>query len=163
MGKYRKVLLFFALLTIFFGSVAAREAGAAILYVSTTGNDANPGTISAPVATLKKAHDLASPGDTIYMRGGAYTHSPFIWVDKAGITISSYPGENAVISASTSDETNLPYVLFLIADNQSLMNIEVRGGYYYVLKIESNLNCVVRNAKIGGSGRDCIKTFNADN
>ncbi len=161
MDNHKKVFLFFAFLTIFFASVA--QANAAILYVSTTGNDGNPGSISAPLATLKKAHELAAPGDTIYMRGGTYTHTRFIWIDKAGISISSYPGENAIITASTADETNLPYVLFLVADNQSLMNIEVRGGYYYALKIESNLNCVVRNAKIGGSGRDCIKTFNADN
>ncbi|MEW6128939.1 MAG: PKD domain-containing protein [Acidobacteriota bacterium] len=163
MDNYKKTFLFFAFLTIFFGGVAVQEANAAIWYVSTTGNDANSGSLSAPVATLRKAHELAAPGDTIYLRGGTYTQTRYLWLDKAGIAISSYPGENAIISASTTDEANLSYVLFLLADNQSLMNIEVRGGYYYAVKIESNLNCVLRNCKIGGSGRDCIKTFNADN
>jgi hypothetical protein len=43
-------------------------------YVSPTGNDSNPGTITNPWKTWGKAFNAAgvNPGDTIYFRGGVY-------------------------------------------------------------------------------------------
>src|SRR5262249_51334716 len=97
MDLYKRFLLFFVFLTVFFSGTAVKSANAAILYVSTTGNDSNPGTINAPVASLNKANNLASPGDTIYLRGGSYTAARYVYCDKDGLTISSYPGEQAVL------------------------------------------------------------------
>jgi hypothetical protein len=48
---------------------------AATYYVSTTGSNANPGTISQPWLTLNYALSVGSPtscGDTIYVRAGTY-------------------------------------------------------------------------------------------
>jgi len=42
------------------------------LYVSTNGNDANPGTQAAPFRTIQKAADAARRGDTILVRPGRY-------------------------------------------------------------------------------------------
>ncbi|MGA3051204.1 MAG: right-handed parallel beta-helix repeat-containing protein [Chitinispirillaceae bacterium] len=47
-------------------------SGAATYYVATTGNDANPGTITQPFATLQKGADVAVAGDTVFIRGGTY-------------------------------------------------------------------------------------------
>jgi hypothetical protein len=41
-------------------------------YVSTQGNDANTGSLSAPFRTIQRAANLAGPGDTVFIRGGTY-------------------------------------------------------------------------------------------
>ena len=35
-------------------------------------SDSNEGTIDSPLATIEEAHEIAEPGDTIYLRGGEY-------------------------------------------------------------------------------------------
>jgi pectate disaccharide-lyase len=76
------------------------------LYVSPTGNDANPGTIDRPFYSLQRAVDQAIPGDTIYMRGGTFTYSATVDIktpatSNAPITIVAYPGEQPVLDYST--------------------------------------------------------------
>src|SRR6187397_2019851 len=51
---------------------AGRTASAAEYYVAPGGNDSNPGTMELPFATLQRGHDIASAGDTIWIRGGTY-------------------------------------------------------------------------------------------
>ena len=41
-------------------------------YVSTTGNDSNPGTQTAPWRTIQHAADTARAGSTVNVRGGVY-------------------------------------------------------------------------------------------
>ena len=68
-------------------------------YVSTTGSDANAGTLEAPFRTIKKAMDVAQAGAFIYVRAGKY---PSFTVTKSGtatspITISAYENEMPII------------------------------------------------------------------
>ena len=42
------------------------------IFVSPDGDDHNEGTINSPIASFARAQDLASPGDTVYFRGGIY-------------------------------------------------------------------------------------------
>jgi Right handed beta helix region/Disaggregatase related len=95
-----------------FGAIAAlslpelwgrRDTGK-IYYVSPTGNDANPGTIDRPWATLNKATTTLQPGDTVYLRGGTYGISQQILPQNSGlpdrwITYAGYPGEIVEIDA----------------------------------------------------------------
>ena len=67
--SWRRLVRFSFLLLALSPFVAT--AHAATYYVSPTGSNTNPGTLSAPFATLQWAHDVANPGDTIYMRGGS--------------------------------------------------------------------------------------------
>ena len=65
-------------------------------------NDTWSGTIDQPLCTVKSGLGRVQPGDTLYIRGGAY---PSITVNKSGnssayLTISSYNGEKVVISGS---------------------------------------------------------------
>lgn len=163
MNNNKQIFFVLSILIILFGSVAASEINAATLYVSTTGNDSNPGTLNSPVATVSRANALASPGDTIYLRAGQYNPSRYIYVDKDGLTFSSYPGESASIVTNNTDASNFPYIFFLVGNNITLKNLEIRGGETYVLKIELNQNILISNCRIWNSGRDCIKTFNSDN
>src|SRR5258706_1661497 len=59
-----------ALFTFPAGTVLA--ATSCTHYVSTTGNDSNPGTLAAPWRTVQKAANTASPGNVVCVRGGSY-------------------------------------------------------------------------------------------
>jgi len=72
-------------------------------FISTTGNDANPGTLASPFATLGKAASVAQPGDIIYMRGGTYLPSATIRITNSGtlgnrISLLAYPGEKPYLN-----------------------------------------------------------------
>jgi hypothetical protein len=77
----------------------------ATYYVSTTGSDSNGGSIASPFGSLQHAHDLAQPGDTIYLRGGVYRLTEGINLTNDGtssnpITVANYPGEAPVLDGS---------------------------------------------------------------
>jgi len=81
----------------------ARCAGAATHYVSTTGNDANPGTVSAPFLTIQKCADIAAPGDTCMVREGVYRET--VKPARSGasgqpITFLASPGETVTVSGA---------------------------------------------------------------
>ena len=74
------------------------------LYVSTTGSDSNPGTISAPWKTIQHAANTVQAGDTVYVRGGLYSESVNIGVSGStgagSVTFQSYPGETAIVDGT---------------------------------------------------------------
>ncbi len=73
-------------------------------YVSTTGNDANPGTSSAPWRTISKAARTVGPGSTVYVRGGVYSERVVLNVSGSTlggyIQFQSYPGETAIVDGT---------------------------------------------------------------
>ncbi|MEY4488626.1 MAG: hypothetical protein RIQ79_1134 [Verrucomicrobiota bacterium] len=76
------------------------------LYVSPTGEDTNPGTLSLPFKTVQRAIEIATSGDTIYLRGGTYPNSQTITIAKSGTALApiklwAYPGETPVLDFST--------------------------------------------------------------
>ena len=86
-------------------TVAIHEAD---YYVSTTGNDSNPGTYELPWATWQKAFDTAQAGDTVYFRGGVYYTTAIVMYDPdedhgySGtmanpICFFNYPGEVPIL------------------------------------------------------------------
>ena len=44
-------------------------------FVSTSGDDGNPGTLGAPFRTIQQAANVADAGDTVFIRGGTYRES----------------------------------------------------------------------------------------
>jgi Pel9A-like, right handed beta helix region/FlgD Ig-like domain len=88
------------------------------IFVATDGDDSNPGTIDEPFESIQKAQSLASPGDTVYIRGGLYNvredqissvqqnlFACISYLDKSGLpgkTIKywAYPGETPVFDFS---------------------------------------------------------------
>ncbi len=89
----------FAFLFLALSSLVS-TAQAATYYVAPNGSNSSPGTLSAPFATLQKAHDVANPGDTIYMRGGTYMLVGQVGLPAAAaaviyIEVFNYPGEYA--------------------------------------------------------------------
>src|SRR5262245_17920662 len=68
-------------------------------YVSPSGNDANPGTISSPWRTIAKALQVVTAGDTVVLRAGTYgAVNSTTTMNRGGtasapITYRGYPGE----------------------------------------------------------------------
>ncbi|MCK9292160.1 MAG: right-handed parallel beta-helix repeat-containing protein [Bacteroidales bacterium] len=147
-------------------------------FVATNGSDTSGnGTINNPYATLQHALWQCTAGDTIVMRGGNYTGHE-IRIDLDDITIRSYENEWAVITAPIDD----PDINFCIWYHKpeiiggKLERLEIVGGYYYGIKLESNWNwgypiserrgvsnITIKNCIIHDTGRDCLKLTPACN
>jgi len=91
--------------------IFAKAQASSVFYVSSTGNDNNPGTLGSPFKTITKARDVVrgissmSSDITIYLRGGVYELQNTIIFDqndsgKNGFNIiyKNYPGEVPIIS-----------------------------------------------------------------
>jgi len=140
-----------------------RQAQAATLFVSPSGSDSNSGTASSPLATPAHAISTASAGDTVYLRAGTYTLTQTLVVSKDGLVISAYQGEAAALSGVITDTTNLLNMLYITGNNVQLVGLEIHGGSYYGVKVESNIGTVIRNCHIHDTGRDSVKMYLADN
>jgi hypothetical protein len=76
-------------------------------YVSTSGSDSNPGTISQPFLTFSKADTTATTGQTIAVRGGTYgALGQTRTFNKAGVTWMAYPGETVTLLGHTRINAN---------------------------------------------------------
>ena len=53
-------------------SASGPSNGSGAVFVAQTGNDSNPATELRPVKTLTRAFALATPGVTLFMKGGVY-------------------------------------------------------------------------------------------
>ncbi|MFZ0661061.1 MAG: right-handed parallel beta-helix repeat-containing protein [Acidobacteriaceae bacterium] len=75
-----------------------------VLYVSTSGSNASPGTEQRPFRTLQHAADVATPGTTVDVRAGTYCQRLAVHVSgnaaQGYITFRSAPGEKAVLDGS---------------------------------------------------------------
>lgn len=110
------------------------------IYVAPNGSDANNGTITAPVESIQKAQELATSGDTVFIRGGVYTmredqiaQSRRIWayvtiLNKNGISYLTYKNEKAVFDYKNVKPVNQRVVAFLVSgDNIHIKGLEIVG------------------------------------
>ncbi len=89
-------------IVIYLAPSLAAQIGATY-YVSTTGNDSNPGTMREPWLTIQHAANTVTAGATVYVFGGVYSESvnfPSSGTPSAPITFLSYPGQTAVIDGT---------------------------------------------------------------
>lgn len=54
--------------------IVAIQVNATNYYVSTTGNDANPGTLAEPYLTIQYGINQLRAGDTLFIKGGGVSH-----------------------------------------------------------------------------------------
>src|SRR5579863_3536677 len=95
----------FSILLMLFACVSGASGQTnSSFYVSTSGNDSNPGTETAPWRTVQHAADTVRAGSTVNVRGGVYEE--LVTLKSSGnatdgyITFRSYPGETAILDAS---------------------------------------------------------------
>jgi hypothetical protein len=83
---------------------AAPSLAQVTYYVCSSGNDANPGTLAAPFATLQCAVTHLTPGSTLYVRQGTYYGPVSIaqsGTSTAPISITAYPGECPLLDGAS--------------------------------------------------------------
>ena len=123
------------------------------LYVATTGDDANPGTLAAPLRTIQKAVDLAQPGTTISVRGGTYAPDTNVRLLRDGtsslpITLRNHDGERVVVDGENMPHTpgavgsSIPRAergaIHVEGDHWRLVGLEVVHGPYGVFALDTN-------------------------
>jgi len=62
----------FKILLCILMSLQMTESSASVYYVAVDGKDDQSGTWEYPLASIQIAQEYASPGDTVYIRGGEY-------------------------------------------------------------------------------------------
>ncbi len=114
------------------------------IYVAPDGNDStNAGTIDQPFESIQKAQELASPGDTVFIRGGTYKvrqdqisrvvsnlFACITYLDKSGteghtIKYWAYPGETPIFDFSNVKPAN-----------QRVVGIYIVGSYIHIKGLE---------------------------
>lgn len=114
-------------------NIQSARAGEATYYVSTTGNDRNPGTIAAPWRSIQKAANTVVPGDTVYIRGGVYREKVSIPTsgnsNGGSITFQSYPGEKAVLDGSGLSVSSGTDAMIKLEDKSyvTIKDLEIRN------------------------------------
>jgi len=101
-------------------------------YIAPTGNDTTGnGSITAPYATIMKAHQSVVAGDTVFLRGGTYRMKQSqvfsyvsIWaymnyLDKSGTSVKkicywAYPGEKPVIDMTDVKPAGYRNIVFYV-------------------------------------------------
>jgi len=155
-------LVFAAAMTLGFLLIRLGEAKAATYYMSPTGNDTtNTGEIGSPFATLVRFHNLANPGDVIYLRGGTYNINAGIRFTRSGssgamIKVMAYPGEKPILNAS-GITTNDTWVIKITSTASwwHIKGLEIKnnpkGGGIYIGE-GSNNNNIIENNNIHHNG-----------
>ena len=113
------------------------------IYIAPDGSDSYPGTVDQPLESIQKAQELASPGDTVFIRGGTYKirqdqiskvvsnlFACISYLDKSGteghnINYWAYPGETPVFDFSDVKPAN-----------QRVVGIYVVGSYIHIKGLE---------------------------
>lgn len=74
-------------------------------YVSPSGNDANPGTLSQPWKTIQKCLNTVHPGDTCQVMGGTYSEALVLKTSgtaSARITVKTYNSQIVTVNSGAS-------------------------------------------------------------
>lgn len=132
---------FLALACLLSGSAQSHRT----FYVAPDGNDTHAGTLDAPLASLRVAHERMQGGDTLYFRGGTYRltdadimlmgpqYAYVCHLDKAGSELGrtcymGVPGERPVFDFSAIVAPGHRISAFaLMADYVHLRNFDIVG------------------------------------
>ena len=125
-------------------SVSAASASVS-WYVSPGGDDSSPGSLEKPFATVQRAQQSAAPGDTVFIRGGAYhmteaqiargknIFASITVLDKSGapgkpITYRAYQDERPIFDCSAVKPEGQRVSAFLVTGSWlHLLGLEVTG------------------------------------
>ncbi len=152
-GRVRRAVLF-----VVIAAVTAAGLSSQVLardwYVTVDGVAGSSATIDEPTS-LFSALDRAGPEDTIILRAGRYDLTRQIFLRQPGLTLRGYEGERPRLVMAT-DNPRLNSVIWFYAERNTIENLDVEGGYWYAVKIEQP-HSVIRNCRLGYSGRDTVK------
>jgi hypothetical protein len=151
----------------------SQAAGGTTYYVATNGSNTNPGTITQPFATIQKAHDVAVAGDTIYVRGGTYTLTNQIILNRSGssgsrINLWAYPAETPVIDGINLGSSSTNGIYMPGASWWHIKGLEVKNAYAHGIGFydgaHDNIienNNIHHNVRVQTSGAGILLSGNA--
>jgi hypothetical protein len=103
-------------------------------YVSPTGNDSYPGTLSQPFKTIQHAANIIAPGDQVQIRSGTYNEQVIVSKTNTSgnyFTFSAYPGETVTIDG-TGIKPNSWGGLFEIRSNYvKIIGLHLINSYWF--------------------------------
>ena len=147
-------------------SPGTHAAFAAEYYVATNGDDNNPGTLNQPFASIDRGQLAASPGDTVWIRGGEYNYvagagaSEFaVLFDKSGtpgnrINYWAYPGETPVFDFFNYLPVERIRGFSVQADYLHFKGLELRGVQQVITNVNESWAIRVEAGSNGGDGGD---------
>jgi parallel beta-helix repeat protein len=151
----RVYLIFIYLLILTFPSLLFAKD----YYVSPSGSDLNPGTLSSPFQTISHGIYVMSGGDDLFVRNGTYFEKIVIY-KKGGsennpTVVLAYPGENPVIDGKESLPGTDYSAMVMIWDNYvHFSGFEVKNSNVLGVKaggdginVAGN-NCLVSNCTV---------------
>ena len=119
-------------------------------YVSTSGNDANPGTEAQPWATIQKAANTVVAGDTVLIKSGTYNER--IILQNSGssdnnIVFSNYENDEVIIDGTGISWGGSWNGLFDISDKSyiQIRGLKVMNADYGGFWIENSANIIIEN------------------
>jgi len=134
---YRIASLIMAFVMLIGNHIYARATGS-VYYVSPTGNDANPGTATAPFKTFAKANSVLTAGSTLNIYAGTYTEQ--LKISKSGTSsalITVKPLSGTVVIDMRNAAT---FGLNLAASYVTVSSLEIKNsGDICVNMVGSNL------------------------
>jgi Right handed beta helix region/Protein of unknown function (DUF1565) len=149
--------------------VESRLRRGAHYYVAPTGSDDSPGTARQPFRTIQKAADLASAGDTVFVRPGTYTGGArIVSMSRPGapgrpITFLSERKWEAVLDGRNGGSREAwyfgPGVAYITINGFEVRDLEEHafdfygGGVHDILIIRNHVHHVGRNCTDTRNGR----------
>lgn len=154
MRALRPLLVLACAAAVLTPGTASAQAPAPQIFVATTGNDANPGTAEAPVATIAKGLQLATGGQEVIVRAGAY---PAFADRKARTSRVTVKPDGAVTVAGASLEGSQLVTLERIA-----FSGPVSVAQHPILKAQQRPKGIeLRGVRIGNTGK-CLNVRGVD-
>ena len=148
----KKMILFIALIATINGFSQTNY------YVANNGSDTNNGTtVFTPFLTIQKALNSVTAGDSVYIRGGEYKE--YLSFGASGtidnrITITSYPGELAVINGElVNPNLSNPfdgdlYLFKIYGDFITLKNLELKKSASFGIYANGADNIIIDNVEV---------------
>ncbi len=152
MKGFRYLLIFLS--AVFFLSVTA---SANTYYVSTAGNNNNPGTEQLPWQTIQYAVDHVSAGDTILVQSGSYAGCRITrsGTANARFTLKAAPGASVLINSLSP--ANRHQSLIEIENFDAVVSywiidgFEIANGARYGIDLRFTDHVTVQNCRVYGS------------
>ncbi len=151
---------FLIVLACAFVTLTQNTSYAATFYVSTNGNDSNPGTEASSFRTIKHGIGSLSAGDTLFVKSGDYYESILSWKTPIPhgtswnnpVTIAAFPGHTVTIKPPAGHAAfwiKDPTVKYLIIDG---FIMDGQGKALHGIKLTENATHVrVQNSEIRNS------------
>ena len=180
MQSLRRLCLWIAILAVLSMIWSTRVSDAALFYVATTGDDANPGTVDSPFRTMQRGARALSAGDTLIVQGGTYPEvlldvipSGTSWSEP--VTVQAAPGETVVIQAPYDVDGVIAFVgadtHYIIVDG-FVIDANYLGLFAFATDAGANyirvINCEIKHSRasgmlMGGEGHEIINVDVHDN